>query len=76
MLIRTSVSNHGYDSRSADMQAFFLAHGPSFRKKPTSQVPTFPNTEIYNLVLDILAIDDAHRAPNNVRLLRHCFSSA
>ncbi|MBN3324710.1 ENPP3 phosphodiesterase, partial [Atractosteus spatula] len=51
---------HGYDNDYNSMHAIFLGYGPQFLYK--TQVEPFPNTELYNLMCDLLQISPA---PNN-----------
>ncbi|KAJ8353807.1 hypothetical protein SKAU_G00213740 [Synaphobranchus kaupii] len=51
---------HGYDNDIESMQAIFLGFGPKFLYK--TQVDSFSNIELYNLMCDILEITPA---PNN-----------
>ncbi|PWZ02305.1 Phosphodiest-domain-containing protein [Testicularia cyperi] len=66
--------NHGYSNEEDDMQAIFVARGPSFLPLPPplqTMIPAsynmqpFPNTNVYNLVADILGIPPQLRAQNN-----------
>ena len=51
---------HGYDNREVDMEALFVAAGPSFKKGYV--VDGFPNIELYNLMTQLLRVEPA---PNN-----------
>uniref|UniRef100_A0A8C6R4P5 Ectonucleotide pyrophosphatase/phosphodiesterase family member 3 n=1 Tax=Nannospalax galili TaxID=1026970 RepID=A0A8C6R4P5_NANGA len=51
---------HGYDNEFKSMEAIFLAHGPSFKEK--TEIESFENIEVYNLLCDLLHIQPA---PNN-----------
>ncbi|KAM6465714.1 ectonucleotide pyrophosphatase/phosphodiesterase family member 3 isoform 2-T2 [Liasis olivaceus] len=51
---------HGYDNEFKSMEAIFVAHGPGFKEK--TEVKSFENIEIYNLMCDLLKIKPA---PNN-----------
>jgi len=53
-LERFSAGNHGYDHRSEDMRALFVAAGPAFR--PGLVTPAFPNVDVYELVMAILRL--------------------
>jgi predicted AlkP superfamily pyrophosphatase or phosphodiesterase len=46
---------HGYDPTHPDMYAFFLAHGPAFKKGAT--VPAFENIHLYSLMAKVLDIE-------------------
>ncbi|XP_053448043.1 ectonucleotide pyrophosphatase/phosphodiesterase family member 3 isoform X3 [Nycticebus coucang] len=52
--------NHGYNNQFKSMEAFFMAHGPSFKTK--TEIEPFENIEVYNLMCDLLRIQPA---PNN-----------
>ncbi|XP_064605708.1 uncharacterized protein LOC135470602 [Liolophura sinensis] len=52
--------NHGYDNIYKSMQGLFLAYGPAFKQR--TEVKTFENIELYNLMCDVLGIQPA---PNN-----------
>lgn len=58
-------SNHGYHANDAEMHAFFMALGPSFRAMD-QKMGSFVNLEIHNLVMDLLSIPEVDRASNNV----------
>ncbi|CAI5469576.1 unnamed protein product [Closterium sp. Yama58-4] len=51
---------HGYDHRLASMRSIFMARGPCFASH--RRIPTFRNTELYNVITSILKIEPA---PNN-----------
>lgn len=51
---RYEGGNHGYDQRSADMQALFIASGPAFRDGVV--VPPFPNVDVYELIMRVLEL--------------------
>ncbi len=47
---------HGYDPAVVkDMQATFFAWGPAF--KPNTQIPSFPNVDVYPVVTQILGLN-------------------
>ncbi|MFQ5530929.1 MAG: ectonucleotide pyrophosphatase/phosphodiesterase, partial [Gemmatimonadota bacterium] len=46
--------NHGYDQRSVDMRALFLAAGPAFRAGLATSA--FPNVDVYELIMAILRL--------------------
>lgn len=50
---RSAGGNHGYDNRSPDMAALFIAHGPAFR--PAKLAP-FDNVDVYPLLRDLLGL--------------------
>lgn len=52
---RFTGGTHGYDHQSTDMRALFVAAGPSFRALEEPVVP-FPNTDVYELMMRILAL--------------------
>ncbi|XP_063773377.1 ectonucleotide pyrophosphatase/phosphodiesterase family member 3 isoform X2 [Pseudophryne corroboree] len=52
--------NHGYDNGFKSMEAIFIGHGPGFKKQ--TEVESFDNFELYNLMCDLLKIQPA---PNN-----------
>jgi len=58
-----SVASHGWDNELLEMQSIFIAKGSMFNT--TTKLDSFPNVEIYNLICDILGINDELRAPNN-----------
>ncbi|XP_066524852.1 venom phosphodiesterase CdcPDE [Hoplias malabaricus] len=49
-----SGGNHGYDNDDSSMQAMFLSYGPKFLFQ--TEVEPFSNTELYNLMCDVLEI--------------------
>ncbi|CAI7803902.1 unnamed protein product [Closterium sp. NIES-53] len=51
---------HGYDNRLPSMRSIFMARGPHFASH--RRIPTFRNTELYNVIASILEIQPA---PNN-----------
>ncbi|CAI5504799.1 unnamed protein product [Closterium sp. Naga37s-1] len=51
---------HGYDNRLPSMRSIFMARGPRFASH--RRIPTFRNTELYNVITSILEIQPA---PNN-----------
>lgn len=53
---------HGYDPTHPDMQAFFLAHGPSFKNGKTLRA--FKNIHIYSLMAHILDLEPAETDGN------------
>lgn len=55
-----NMGNHGWNSLNSEMQAVFLAQGPSFKRNV--QVPPFYNIELYNLMC---AMIDVTPEPNN-----------
>lgn len=57
--------NHGYDHRSEDMRALFVASGPAFRRDTV--VPPFPNVDVYELIMHVLGLPPA---PGDGRLER------
>lgn len=48
---------HGYDNRYQEMQATFIAHGPTFRKGFVAE--PFANVEVYNIMCKILGLKPA-----------------
>ncbi|MCI0708394.1 MAG: alkaline phosphatase family protein [Ignavibacteriae bacterium] len=48
---------HGYDNRSKEMQALFLAYGPAF--KQGERIPTFQNIHVYELMCSLLGLKPA-----------------
>ncbi|XP_063613826.1 venom phosphodiesterase 2-like [Penaeus indicus] len=54
------AGDHGYDYFFEDMNALFLAHGPSFHRNV--EVEAFQNIELYNLMCQLLGVTPA---PNN-----------
>ncbi|PUZ28717.1 alkaline phosphatase family protein [Chitinophaga parva] len=48
------IGNHGYDNRTPEMQAIFLAWGPAF--KSGLKIPAFANVNVYPLVAHILGL--------------------
>ncbi|KAK4052450.1 hypothetical protein OIV83_002252 [Microbotryomycetes sp. JL201] len=66
------LGNHGYDPAEPDMHAIFVAHGPFVRRlkqqRPSNEavvIPGFANLEIYDLVMRLIGVPEAKRAPNN-----------
>lgn len=54
-----SPGTHGYDpTQVPDMHATFYAWGPAF--KTGLQIPTFQNTQVYNIVTQILGLPYRH----------------
>ncbi len=53
-LERFSAGAHGYDQRSEDMQAMFIAAGPAFQSEVVT--PAFPNVDVYELLMAILRL--------------------
>lgn len=51
---------HGWDNLLQEMQALFIAQGPSFKK--ALQVRPFHNVDLYNLMCVMIGINPA---PNN-----------
>lgn len=51
---------HGYDNQYPDMQAIFLAHGPSFKRNLL--IPPFQNIHVYELLSSIMKLQ---AAPND-----------
>lgn len=45
---------HGYDNRAPEMQAIFMAEGPTIR--PRGPLPTFDNVDVYPLLRDLLGL--------------------
>lgn len=54
------LGNHGWDNLNSEMQAMFVAQGPSFKKGTT--VRPFFNIDLYNLMCAMVNVDPA---PNN-----------
>jgi predicted AlkP superfamily pyrophosphatase or phosphodiesterase len=54
---RISPGVHGYDNTYPDMQAIFLAHGPSFKRN--LRVPAFQNIHVYELLSSLLHLQSA-----------------
>ncbi len=54
---RFQGGNHGYDHRSDDMRALFIAAGPAF--KTGIVVPPFPNVDVYEVIMTILGLTAA-----------------
>lgn len=48
------IGNHGYDNRTPEMQAIFMAWGPAF--KSGLKIPAFANVNVYPLVAHILGL--------------------
>lgn len=48
---------HGFDNRNPKMRAFFLAHGPAFKRGRVVQ--PFANVDVYNLMTRILKLKPA-----------------
>ena len=53
-------ATHGYDNNQKAMQAFFIAHGPAFKKG--TKVESFQNIHIYELINHLM---DTEPAPND-----------
>jgi len=53
-------ATHGYDNNQKAMQAFFIAHGPAFKKG--TKVESFQNIHIYELINHLM---DTKAAPND-----------
>jgi len=51
---RYSGGSHGYDQRSADMRALFIAAGPAFKEGMVAQ--PFPNVDVYELIMELLQL--------------------
>ncbi|TFG61639.1 MAG: alkaline phosphatase family protein, partial [Gemmatimonadales bacterium] len=49
---RFDGGSHGYDQRSDEMRALFVAAGPGFRTGMV--VPPFPNVDVYELIMALL----------------------
>lgn len=61
------LGNHGWDNLNSEMQAMFVAQGPSFKK--STEIRPFHNIDLYNLMCAMVGVDPA---PNNgtwVRLI-------
>ncbi len=55
---KPSLGEHGYDpARIPEMKALFLAIGPDIR--PHTQLPTFQNVDIYDLICHLLQLTPA-----------------
>lgn len=52
--------NHGWDNLNTEMQATFVAIGPSFKTK--TEVRPFHNIDLYNLMCAMIGVNPA---PNN-----------
>jgi len=62
---RTSITaTHGYDNEDENMRALFMGVGPVFSKFPGQVIPSFSNTEVFNLLTTILNITE-NAPPNN-----------
>jgi len=48
---------HGYDNNNSEMNAFFLAHGPSFKKG--LKIGNFQNIQLYDLMCHLLNLKPA-----------------
>jgi predicted AlkP superfamily pyrophosphatase or phosphodiesterase len=53
----TGLGNHGYDPRSPEMGALFIANGPAFREG--LEVSPFENIHLYNLMAEVLGLEAA-----------------
>ncbi|GAP91802.1 putative type I phosphodiesterase nucleotide pyrophosphatase [Rosellinia necatrix] len=53
---------HGYDHEHPLMRAIFVARGPAFPHQPHSQVETFQNINVYNILCDSINMEPM---PNN-----------
>lgn len=53
----SSRGSHGWDNLYEDMQAIFVAHGPSFRKGAVGR--PFENVQLYNLMCALLNVTPA-----------------
>lgn len=62
---RFDGGNHGYDHRSVDMRALFVATGPAFRAGVV--IPAFPNVDVYELMIAVLGLS---RSPGDGQLAR------
>jgi alkaline phosphatase D len=52
---KPSVGEHGYDvTRMPEMKALFVANGPDI--KPNTQLPSFPNVDVYDFVAKLLGL--------------------
>lgn len=51
---RFDGGSHGYDQRSDEMRALFIAAGPEF--KSGMVVPPFPNVDVYELIMALLGL--------------------
>jgi len=54
---------HGWDNTYPEMQTIFIAKGSLFNT--STVIDMIPNTEIYQLLCDLLEIDENVQAPNN-----------
>ncbi|MDH3298600.1 MAG: alkaline phosphatase family protein, partial [Gemmatimonadota bacterium] len=54
---RFQAGNHGYDHRSPDMRALFVAAGPAFRSGIVT--PAFPNVDVYEVIMAVLRLPPA-----------------
>ena len=54
------LGNHGWDNLNSEMQAMFVAQGPSFKKN--TQIRPFHNIDLYNLMCAMIGVEPA---PNN-----------
>jgi len=63
---------HGYDNNAVTMRAFFLAHGPAFKKGV--EIPAFDNVDLFPLICSIM---DLEPAPNNgtLKIVQQALSS-
>jgi predicted AlkP superfamily pyrophosphatase or phosphodiesterase len=52
------LGEHGYDNLDPNMQALFVAHGPSFKQHLTA--PVFDNIHVYVLLARLLGIQPLH----------------
>ncbi|BBN11817.1 hypothetical protein MPTK1_5g15020 [Marchantia polymorpha subsp. ruderalis] len=52
---------HGYDNALMSMRSIFIARGPQFARGRL--VPSFENVQVYNVIANILSLQNA--APNN-----------
>lgn len=62
----THKRNHGYHADNEEMNAFFLALGPSIRPSQVHKMGPFPNLEVHSLVMDMLKVRQENRVETNV----------
>lgn len=62
------IGNHGYDNRTPEMQAIFMAWGPAF--KSGLKIPAFANVNVYPLVAYILGLSIPEAVDGRLEVLQ------
>ncbi|HEY0272211.1 MAG TPA: ectonucleotide pyrophosphatase/phosphodiesterase [Chitinophaga sp.] len=67
--VRTALGHHGYDNKTPEMQAIFLAWGPAF--KQGLRIPNFANVHVYPLVAYLLGLNIPEPVDGKLEVLRN-----